>query len=59
MGRMLGRGISASALPYVRKPIKSKTMSPSEIIDLIVKYAKKGLTESQIGVMLRDQYCVN
>lgn len=46
MGRMLGSGISASALPYVRKPIKIKMMSPSEIVDLIVKYAKKGYTES-------------
>lgn len=59
MGRMLGSGISASALPYVRKPIKIKMMSPSEIVDLIVKYAKKGYTESQIGVLLRDQYGIN
>lgn len=56
---MLGTGISASALPYVRKPIKIKMMSPSEIVDLIVKYAKKGYTESQIGVILRDQYGIN
>lgn len=54
MGRMMGTGISASALPYLRKPIKIKSMTPSEIIDLIVKYAKKGFTESQIGVLLRD-----
>ncbi len=56
MGRMLGTGISASALPYSRKPAKHKTLTPSGVIDLIVKYAKKGMTQSQIGVILRDQY---
>ena len=56
MGRMLGRGISASALPYSRRVPKHNSLSPSEVIDLIVKYAKKGHTESQIGVILRDQY---
>ena len=56
MGRMLGRGISASALPYSRRVPKHKTLSPSGVVDLIIKFAKKGLTESQIGVVLRDQY---
>jgi small subunit ribosomal protein S13e len=56
MGRMLGNGISASALPYSRRVPKHVTMAPSEVIDLIVKFAKKGMTESQIGVLLRDKY---
>ena len=56
MGRMLGTGISASALPYSRRVPKHKTLPPSGVVDLIVKYAKKGMTESQIGVILRDQY---
>ena len=56
MGRMHGTGISASALPYLRRVPKHNTLSPSQVIDLIVKYAKKGFTESQIGVILRDQY---
>ncbi|MCP4239465.1 MAG: hypothetical protein GY772_02780 [bacterium] len=43
---MLGRGISASALPYSRRVPKHQSLSPSEVIDLIVKYAKKGFTES-------------
>ena len=54
MGRMMGTGISASALPYLRKVPKHNTLKPSEVISLIVKYSKKGLTESQIGVILRD-----
>ena len=56
MGRMLGTGISASALPYVRRVPKHNKLKASDIIELIVKYAKKGMTESQIGVILRDQY---
>jgi small subunit ribosomal protein S13e len=56
MGRMLGTGISASALPYSRRVPKHKVLSPAGVVELIVKYAKKGLTESQIGVILRDQY---
>ena len=56
MGRMHGSGISASALPYLRRVPKHNVLSPSDVIDLIVKNAKKGLTESQIGVLLRDQY---
>ena len=56
MGRMHGTGISASALPYLRRVPKHNTLSPSSVIELIVKYAKKGFTESQIGVILRDQY---
>ena len=58
MGRMHGSGISASALPYSRRVPKHNSFSPSQVIDLIVKYAKKGLTESQIGIILRDQYGV-
>ena len=56
MGRMHGTGISASALPYLRRVPKQNQLAPSQVIDLIVKYAKKGFTESQIGVILRDQY---
>ena len=56
MGRMHGTGISASALPYLRRVPKHNVLTPSQVVDLIVKNAKKGLTESQIGVILRDQY---
>ena len=56
MGRMQGRGISATALPFLRKAPSHIKVSPSEVVDIIVNYAKKGLTESQIGVLLRDHY---
>merc|ERR1711896_24602 len=56
MGKMLGSGISGSALPFRRKSPAWTTMSPSNITDLIVKNAKKGLTPSQIGVLMRDVY---
>lgn len=42
MGRMQGTGISASALPFKRKPPTWATMTPSAIVELIVKYSKKG-----------------
>ena len=53
---MSGHGISASALPYSRRVPKHNTLTPSNVVDLIVRFAKKGFTESQIGVILRDQY---
>merc|ERR1712146_220602 len=53
---MLGSGISGSALPFRRKAPSWTTMSPANITDLIVKNAKKGLTPSQIGVLMRDVY---
>ena len=51
-----GKGISSSALPYKRKAPKWVTLSPSAVSDIIVKLAKKGLSPSQIGVLLRDQH---
>ena len=58
MGRMKGNGISASALPFKRKAPLWQTMTPSSIVDMIVKLSKKGITPSQIGVSLRDQYAI-
>ena len=58
MGRMHsgGKGISSSALPYRRNPPSWLKTSPEEVCDQIAKLAKKGLTPSQIGVILRDQH---
>eukprot|EP01053_Blabericola_migrator_P006021 Blabericola_migrator_1__6020@NODE_3031_length_2100_cov_191_879488_g575_i1_p3_GENE_NODE_3031_length_2100_cov_191_879488_g575_i1NODE_3031_length_2100_cov_191_879488_g575_i1_p3_ORF_typecomplete_len152_score21_61Ribosomal_S13_N/PF08069_12/1_4e28Ribosomal_S13_N/PF08069_12/2_1e03Ribosomal_S15/PF00312_22/1_7e17Recombinase/PF07508_13/9_6e03Recombinase/PF07508_13/0_049YflT/PF11181_8/0_093_NODE_3031_length_2100_cov_191_879488_g575_i15721027 len=56
MARMYGhgKGIARSALPYKRStPSWSKT-SPDEVIRSIVQLAKKGMTPSQIGIVLRD-----
>ena len=51
-----GKGISSSALPFKRKAPKWVTLTPSAVSDIIVKLAKKGLSPSQIGVLLRDQH---
>jgi hypothetical protein len=55
MGRMHapGKGISSSALPYRRTAPSWMKTAPAEVVDQICKLAKKGLTPSQIGVVLR------
>jgi len=60
MGRMHGpgKGISGSAQPYKRSPPSWLKISTPEVTDLICKLAKKGLTPSQIGVILRDSHGV-
>lgn len=56
MGRMHtpGKGISRSARPYKRTPPSWLKISPGDVEEHICKLAKKGLTPSQIGVILRD-----
>ncbi|KAF3523836.1 hypothetical protein F2Q69_00049596, partial [Brassica cretica] len=68
MGRLhsKGKGISASALPYKRSPpswlkttsqdVSFDRLSALEVDESICKFAKKGLTPSQIGVILRDSH---
>ncbi|KAF8137688.1 ribosomal S13/S15 N-terminal domain-containing protein [Boletus edulis] len=58
MGRMHapGKGISSSALPYRRTPPSWLKTTPDEVVEHIIKLARKGLTPSQIGVALRDSY---
>uniref|UniRef100_A0A6N2MVL4 Small ribosomal subunit protein uS15 N-terminal domain-containing protein n=1 Tax=Salix viminalis TaxID=40686 RepID=A0A6N2MVL4_SALVM len=51
-----GKGISASALPYKRTSPSWLKTSPQDVEDNICKFAKKGLTPSQIGVILRDSH---
>lgn len=46
MGRMIGNGTSASCLPYSRKNPSDLKTSPKDVEDLIVKYAKQGMSES-------------
>ena len=60
MGRMHapGKGISQSALPYRRTVPNWLKSSPEEVKEHIYKLAKKGLTPSQIGVILRDSHGV-
>mmetsp|Transcript_19378 Transcript_19378/g.61647 ORF Transcript_19378/g.61647 Transcript_19378/m.61647 type:complete len:152 (+) Transcript_19378:51-506(+) len=60
MGRMHtnGKGISSSALPYKRSPPSWLKIKSEDIEDHVCKLAKKGLTPSQIGVILRDSHGV-
>merc|ERR1739841_10652 len=60
MGRMHapGKGISQSALPYRRSVPQWLKLTSDEVKDQIFKLAKKGLTPSQIGVILRDSHGV-
>lgn len=60
MGRMhsKGKGMSKSARPYKRQPPSWLKVSSADVEDQICKFAKKGLTPSQIGVILRDSHGV-
>jgi small subunit ribosomal protein S13e len=58
MGRMhsSGKGIAASAIPYKRTPPSWLKLSSEDVSKHICRLAKKGLTPSQIGVILRDSH---
>lgn len=60
MGRLHthNHGKSHSTRPVDPKKPSWVTQSPKEIEEMIVKYAKDGLTSSQIGVKLRDQHSI-
>ncbi|PPD87080.1 hypothetical protein GOBAR_DD15985 [Gossypium barbadense] len=53
---LCSKGISASALPYKRTPPSWLKISSQDVEENICKFAKKGLTPSQIGVILRDSH---
>ena len=60
MGRMhaAGKGIPGSALPYRRSVPTWLILSSEDAKEQIFKLAKKGLTPSQIGVILRVSHGV-
>ena len=60
MGRMHTHrhGKSHSIRPVKLETPKWATQSPEEIEQLIIKYAKEGMTPSQIGIKLRDQHAI-
>merc|ERR1712018_37910 len=60
MGRMHapGKGISQSALPYRCSVPTWLKLTTDEVKEQIFKLAKKGLTPSRIGVILRDSHGV-
>lgn len=51
-----GKGMADSALPYKRTPSSWLKVSSKEVEEHVKKFAKKGLTPSQIGVILRDSH---
>jgi len=53
-----GKGISKSALPYRRTVPSWLKLTTDNVKEQIFKLAKKGLTPSQIGVILRDSHGV-
>ena len=58
MGRMYssGKGISRRCLPFRKAPPSWVQISTGDLVEQIVKLAKKGSSPSQIGVTLRDSY---
>ena len=56
MGRMYssGKGIARRCLPYRKAPPSWVQISTGDLVDQIIKLAKKGSSPSQIGVTLRD-----
>ena len=60
MGRLHthNHGKSHSTRPLDLKKPSWVTQTPKEIEEMIVKYAKDGMTSSQIGIKLRDQHAI-
>jgi len=60
MGRLHSHrhGKSHSIRPTSLRAPSWISQSPSEVEELVVKYAKEGLSSSQIGIKLRDQYSI-
>ncbi|KAF5096476.1 hypothetical protein D0Z00_002766 [Geotrichum galactomycetum] len=54
-----GKGMSSSATPYSRQAPSWLKLTPDSVVEQITKYARKGLTPSQIGVLLRDSHGVS
>lgn len=53
-----GKGISGSITPYVREVPAWIEHNIEDLEQKIIAYAKKGLTLSEIGTILRDEYCI-
>ena len=58
MGRMYskGKGIARRCLPYRKAAPSWVRISTTDVVDQIVKLARKGATPSQIGVTMRDSH---
>merc|ERR1719446_1552191 len=50
------KGIARRCIPYRKAPPSWVQISTQDLVEQIIKLAKKGSTPSQIGVTLRDSY---
>ena len=51
-----GKGIARRCLPYRKAPPSWVQVNTTDLVEQIIKLAKKGSSPSQIGVVLRDNY---
>jgi small subunit ribosomal protein S15 len=52
------KGKSGSSKPFMNEPSAWSNTDAKEIESLVLKYAKEGLSTSQIGIVLRDKHAV-
>ena len=60
MARMYSsrKGKSGSSKPFMSEPSAWSNTDAKEIESLVLKYAKEGMSTSQIGIVLRDKHAV-
>ena len=60
MARMYSsrKGKSGSSKPFMTEPSAWSNTDAKEIESLVIKYAKEGMSTSQIGIVLRDKHAV-
>jgi small subunit ribosomal protein S15 len=52
------KGKSGSSKPFMNEPSAWSNTDAKEIESLVLKYAKEGMSTSQIGIVLRDKHAV-
>ncbi len=52
------KGKSGSSKPFMTEASAWSNTDAKEVESLVVKYAKEGMTTSQIGIVLRDKHAV-
>ena len=52
------KGKSGSSKPFISEPSAWSNTDAKEIESLVLKYAKEGMSTSQIGIVLRDKHAV-
>ena len=52
------KGKSGSSKPFMKEASSWSNTDAKDVESLVVKYAKEGMTTSQIGIVLRDKHAV-